>query len=61
MNITGDPGSVSQPVPLHKTTYLRDAQAAVRIPGEAPYEFTPVNIQGESLSETIIRERRGEF
>jgi len=53
--------STEQPAPKAKSTLLRDAQAAVKIRDEKPYEFTPVKIRGESLSETIIRERRGEF
>ena len=43
-----------------KGSLLRDAIAAIRIRGEKPYEFTPIEIEGKSLSETIIRERRGE-
>jgi len=42
--------------------WLREQQKALREKyGDVPYEFTPIHIDGESLSMTIIRERRGDF
>ena len=43
------------------TSLLKDALAAVRIRDEQPFEFAMLEMQGESLSEIIIRERRGEL
>lgn len=44
-----------------RTSWLRDAQQTIRNHGASPFEFTPITITGEPLSETIIRERRGDF
>jgi len=44
-----------------KASWLRQAQQAIRERGVKPFEFTPITITGEPLSETIIRERRGDF
>jgi hypothetical protein len=41
--------------------WLREQQEAIRRRNLPPFEFTPIHIEGESLSQTIIRERRGDF
>jgi len=52
------PNQRSQP---ERTSWLREAQQVIRKHGAKPFEFTPIKITGEPLSETIIRERRGNF
>jgi hypothetical protein len=44
-----------------RISWLRDAQQTIRNHGASPFEFTPISITGEPLSETIIRERRDYF
>ncbi len=48
-------------IPESKTNYFLDAKARIKVRNAKPIDFTPVKIEGESISETIVRERRGEF
>jgi len=57
---TEDTDKVQSP-PKQRLGWLREQQEAIRARGKKPFEFTPIHIDGESLSETIIRERRGDF
>jgi hypothetical protein len=50
------------PEPLTKRRgWLQEQREAIRKRGNIPIEFTPIHIEGESLSMTVIRERRGDF
>ncbi len=40
---------------------LKAQREAIRARGNQPIEWNPITIQGEPLSVTIIRERRGDF
>jgi hypothetical protein len=42
-------------------SWFREQQEAIRKRNLPRFEFTPIKIKGESLSQTIIRERRGDF
>jgi hypothetical protein len=44
-----------------RLSWFREQQEAIRKRGNIPIEFKPIEIQGEPLSMTIIRERRSDF
>lgn len=54
-----------QPVPEREDETLREQidriRNRVRQYGSTPIDWEPIEIQGEPLSMTILRERRGDF
>jgi hypothetical protein len=62
MGVDTEDSLTAMPKPLTKPRgWLREQQEAIRARGKPPFEFTPVHIKGESLTQTVIRERRGDF